>query len=501
MPDIAESPLGLGEDQVQERQGFLSDSHPPSAGAGLKISGARRFISVGSLVSFALVLVLWRSTTHPAAHVRGSTLFVQLEAAGQIPTYPYSAWSGYIKDGTCSTSSSPLAIDVLPKNGKAQGKITCALEKAGKVYRFPAGIFEIDEQLLVPEHTAIIGANNPNDLSDPLKQPAWEAQTLFLATRGATDSQMNYCFAPDMVTTRVGFVLSSYTSVMDLSYQGIDIVRPMDNGGLCGGGVFETKGCAQNDCGSDVNNGGSDGECSADVSITNVRLNAFYWNEDQHLVGATVPGNQECTYCMPNNIRSSQVGVWVPACRSAEGTQDVTIDSVVSLSNQADGINLHGKVNNAKVINNYFQNAGDDIYALWGAESNPTNILFKDSVAVNPGVLRPNWYGVCVATYGLQSVTFDNITCRTPMNWEGTDNIDVSMFFFHTSFGGSYPEGHTVTMNKWTFTDLEGQPYNPSDGNDGFIARGKMTWMQAATNVAAPYFADGTQFVNVLATP
>merc|ERR1711972_239234 len=241
------------------------------------------------------------------------------------------------------------------------------------------------------------------------------------------------------------------------------------------------------------------GMCSAHVSITNVRLNAFHYDEDQHLVGATVPGNHECGYCKPNNVRSSQVGVWVPQCRSDDGTQDLTIDSVVTLSTQADGINLHGKVNNAKVTNNYFQNAGDDIYALWGAGSHPTNILFKDSVAVNPGILRPNWYGVCVATYGLQSVTFDNITCKAPILWQGTNNIDVSMFFFHTSFGASYPSGHTVTINKWTFADLEGQPYASSSGNYNSIAKGKMTWMKSANNVAAPYFADG--YVNVIATP
>ena len=40
---------------------------------------------------------------------------------------------------------------------------------------------------------------------------------------------------------------------------GIDTIRPSDNGALCGGGAFETKGCAENDCSvSSVNNGGSE---------------------------------------------------------------------------------------------------------------------------------------------------------------------------------------------------------------------------------------------------
>ena len=28
------------------------------------------------------------------------------------------------------------------------------------------------------------------------------------------------------------------------------------------------------------------------------------------------------------------------------------------------------------------------------------DILFKDCVAINPGIMRPKWYGNCVATYG-----------------------------------------------------------------------------------------------------
>ena len=39
------------------------------------------------------------------------------------------------------------------------------------------------------------------------------------------------------------------------------------------------------------------------------------------------------------------------------------------------------------------------MYALWGAKLNPENVTFRRNVAVNPGILRPNWYGNCVATY------------------------------------------------------------------------------------------------------
>ena len=60
----------------------------------------------------------------------------------------------------------------------------------------------------------------------------WSKQTLFLATKGAVDFDSKYCFADDMVKTRVGFVLSSNNHIENVAYQGIDTIRPSDNGTL-----------------------------------------------------------------------------------------------------------------------------------------------------------------------------------------------------------------------------------------------------------------------------
>ena len=67
-------------------------------------------------------------------------------------------------------------------------------------------------------------------LQNPLQSPDWSTQTVFLATRGATEYEMDYCHAKDMVHTRVGFVLSSNVTVANISYQGVDTIRPDDNG-------------------------------------------------------------------------------------------------------------------------------------------------------------------------------------------------------------------------------------------------------------------------------
>ena len=82
----------------------------------------------------------------------------------------------------------------------------------------------------------------------------------------------------------------------------------------------------------------------------------------------------------------------MPQTRNAEGTTDLLITNLVSSATQADGINLHGRVARAVVEHTYIENTGDDVYALWGAALYPTNVTFQHSVAVNPGILRPNWY-------------------------------------------------------------------------------------------------------------
>lgn len=69
----------------------------------------------------------------------------------------------------------------------------------------------------MPPNVSITGNVGPNDLRHPTKRPDWHEQTLFLATRGSTEYDKNYCHAKDMVTTRVGFVLSSFVTVRNVS--------------------------------------------------------------------------------------------------------------------------------------------------------------------------------------------------------------------------------------------------------------------------------------------
>ena len=55
---------------------------------------------------------------------------------------------------------------------------------------------------------------------------------------------------------------------------------------------------------------------------------------------------------------------------------------------------------------------------------------------------------------------FDGLSCRIPTLPHPLPNnhIDSSMFLFFTSFGAGYPEGNSVTIKGWNFTDLDGRP-------------------------------------------
>ena len=417
--------------------------------------------------------------------------------------FSFEEWSTPIEQRVCSPDRTPKSIPI----GGHSAALRCSTVDGALLYRFPPGIYELGVQWLVPERTTIVGASPPNDETDPRRSPDWRNTTLFLATSGVSDYKKVYCHAHDMVTTRVGFVLSSHVTVRDVAYQGLDTISPADNGALCGGGAFETKGCAENDCSrSDVNNGGSDGMGSVNVTIEGVRVNDFFHGADRAKIGAAIENNTQCDglggccFCQANGVRATQTAVWVPATRNVAGTRSLRISNLVSRATQADGINLHGAVHDAVVERAWIENTGDDVYALWGADAAPGGIIFANSTARNPGVMRPGWYGNCVATYGLKDVVFRGLRCQAPMLLNKLPNypIDTSFFVVFTSFGAKYPRGNSLTIDGWTFSDLDGKPYTAADGSIGKPARGKMAWSSAGGVVAPFYFQGGeSQKVNI----
>ena len=109
--------------------------------------------------------------------------------------------------------------------------------------------------------------------------------------------------------------------------------------------------------------------------------------------------------------------------------------------------------------------------------------------------MRPNWYGNCVATYGLWDVVFDGLTCRAPtlaapiaFDDYPALRIDTSMAVFYSSFSALYAPGSHVRLRAWSFEDLDGTPYAAADGATDEPAVGAMAWTESADGVVAPFY-------------
>eukprot|EP00122_Pirum_gemmata_P017489 Pgem_evm1s16377 len=318
------------------------------------------------------------------------------------------------------------------------GSVICTRENGKRIFKFPAGEYGINKQVSVPQNTVIEGASNPNNPNN-LKERGSGQQTLFTADYTGVVFDTPYCkkvtSAQQVEKMRVGFLLHSNTKVRNVMVNGNDSARPRDNGTLCGGGIFELPGCVRQDCTNDLDTG--DGKGASNVVIENVRLN-------------------------DGNTKGSQSAVWVPTTRGNDpGHSHITINKLVMLTSLADGINFHGKVRDAKVENCYISNTGDDIYAVWGAHYQSTNIVFKNNIAVRPGATRQFKYGVCFATYGLSGkLTIENNICYdTDKGSSRETNPDCyyqcnnSFLAVDTSFQAKYGSGHQISLigNKYLY--------------------------------------------------
>lgn len=256
---------------------------------------------------------------------------------------------------------------------------------------------------------------------------------------------------------------------------------------------------------------------SVHVTLENVRLNDYFFAEDRSKIGAEMSGNaecassdfsRECCFCQPNGVRSTQVGIWCPETRDAAGTRHLTVLNLVSRSQQADGINLHGYVADALIEHVTVQNTGDDAFALWGAERLPERVTYREVTAVRPGVLRPGWYGNCFATYGLRSASFVNITCvdsvlpaPLPQPHRDETRASTSMLVVYTSFGGVYPPDSRILIDGWAFVDRDGLPFTAAAGITGGspgLSGAKVWTVPKPGAAAAPYYLpERTQRVRV----
>lgn len=438
------------------------------------------FNRVASLCALALVC----TTLHGCGGGGSSPTPAPTPGPPAIPEYD-SSWKSLIAGSDCPTEKS-----FSPKNGGAACNITCMRSPSGvRQFKFPVGTFDIDEQVVVPASTSIEGNAPPNDPIDKTKDPDPATQTFFVATKGVTDPDTPYCGTDqnmkqgDAQKIRIGFLLNSNTVVKNINFQGKDTTRPLDNGNLCGGGVFETPGCVSPGFGDGPGTDGKakrngcfdhagksndlilgDGKGVSNIVIDSVRLNSLLLPSDpSQYVGA--PG--------------SQVAVWVAMTQDGSATTNVNVTNVVSMLTRGDGINLHGNVQNSRVENCHVENTGDDIYAFWGAYAeNPSNNIFINNVGKNTGATRNYGYGVCVAIYGAKDVTFTGMKCydRAQKDWnpgqvpkgnEACNNgayCNSCLAYVHDAwFGAVYPTGNTIRLYGNEYLYMDGTPIPETD--------------------------------------
>eukprot|EP00392_Amoebophrya_sp_AT5.2_P017497 g17863.t1 len=455
------------------------------------------------------------------------------------PVHRFEQWSQPIKDRVCNNDSPSMW------SCEKQKIYGSADSREYNVYRLKPGTFELPAQFLIPENTYLVGHENPNpelidveseakvaaseqasegdnvlngavklpfdlDHPDKLRHPDHSKQTLFLATAGAVNYHDPYCMQSNLfhgnANPRVGLVLSSHTGVVDVSYQGIDVIRPSDNGSLCGGAAFETKGCVRHNCKGALNTGGSDGKASENVVLKNIRVNGFHYEADRAKIGKLIPGNDSPPYyTKPNGVRASQIAVWVPESRDGSVSKNILVKNMVVLSLQGDGINFHAGVEGAVLENSYMQNTGDDIFAIWGAKADSKQILMKNTVGYNPGVLRPGWYGQCIATYGIHTAYFKNHVCKSPLLTKVTEFphgdrkqlISVSMLGMYDSFGAFHKPGSMLKFKNYFFGDLANPAAKHADHGKGppDMSRSpidRFWWSDTDDGVRAPFYKWGS---------
>jgi len=466
---------------VEDNSGTLSchimswhvmSCHVPSSPQGQRALLKRVLPPVLAAALLLAVAVLFMAKGGVAEAGSGFTQGYEKEGQGGTLPEHGTAWKALIAGTSCD---------------EITGEITCEIRGGVRHFKFPAGKFDIDEQVMVPAHTAIEGNANPNDPSDKTKKPDPSTQTVFVATKGQSDVHAAYCGTNnnmqqgDAQNLRIGFLLHSNTAVKNINFQGRDVVRPYDNGNLCGGGAFETPGCMSPGFGDGVGTGWQnkvgcfdhtgkannlitgDGKGVENVVIENVRLNDWL-----------LPSNPSQAELV--NGQGSQVAVWLAMTQDGSATTNVRVTNLVSMLTRADGINFHGNIQDSVAEDCHIENTGDDIYAIWGAYAmNPSGVVFRNNVGKNAGVTRNYGYGVCVAIYGTKEATVSGTKCYDKKEWNAGQAphgnaqclngafCNSCLAYVHDGwFGAVYPDGNTVKLYDNEYFYLGGDQKIPS---------------------------------------
>ena len=311
-----------------------------------------------------------------------------------------------------------------------------------RIYRFPAGHFDLSQQVWLPPRTAIEGAASPNVAGEPRQRSDLSMQTLFVAaTRGCppslTRNQMPWAVpevwpSVPIKCVRKGFLMNDNTTVRNINGQGLEEEgggytkegMPNSYAGLDGGGFFELPGC--------INTFAAGGTCGR-------RANPSYHGEGgDHGTQFVTGAGRGVSNVMIENVRlndltekASMSAFWSAMAPDDSPHRNITFRKVVAMRTARDGINVHGHVIGWTGEDLHFEDCGDDVYAVWGAGGGhqvdqtgfdppyvkcqltnrpATDIIFRRTFAKPGG----SWSS-CSHIFGAGSVSFDQmLCCHTP---------------------------------------------------------------------------------------
>jgi len=278
------------------------------------------------------------------------------------------------------------------------------ITSAGSYY-LPEGEYVIDRHFQMPDGATILGAGI--------------GKTIITASKAVFNGCGRRAQVPGNSKTRIGFLLAHNTKIGHFTFVSKDKHRWQGYGGaaLCGGGVFETPGCADAYCHSEnigdwkkYGNGGV-----GNVTVENVKIE----------------GSSSRT--------APQLAVFVTQTRDlSKPSHDIVIRGIEMGHSFADGINLHGAVHNALVENCNLYHQGDDNLAVWSHKSMATNITFRNNTLDQTTTENPHkWWGNCVALYGGGEINVINTRCR------GTNGVGVK---FAVDYGGEWSRQTRVVV-------------------------------------------------------
>ncbi|MDG2305721.1 MAG: hypothetical protein P8R42_13970 [Candidatus Binatia bacterium] len=250
-------------------------------------------------------------------------------------------------------------------------------------------VFYLDTHVKLPKNMKITGDTGSTDCAtDP---DNCELNTWIIASNAVNNGCGPNTDSPGDPNTRIGFVLNDKTWLGNFNFKSLDTGRwqGYDGASLCGGGVFETPGCADAYCtspkGTDITNreGSADGIYGAVV--------------DSVYITGEGPDSS-------NPKTAPQLAAFVLRTRDlTKPSHDLYFHNITLAKSWADGINLHGSTRDVSVEHCNLSYQGDDNLAVWSVPgpNRMRNITFYDNTLSQVRSTNPNQpWGNCIAIYG-----------------------------------------------------------------------------------------------------